>query len=192
MKKEINMNVYKKCPILENDYFLLRYIREEDAEDLLKVYSDKKAVLLFNSDNCNGDIFYYTTLERMKQQIRFWDDEYNKEYYVRWSIIDKKTSSVIGTIELFNRKANDFFNNCGLLRLDLRSDYEKNEQIEKILEIIIDNAFNLFNCNLIATKAISIATERIKALTKCGFNYSEEKLIGHDGTIYNDYYIKNK
>lgn len=192
MKKEINMNVYKKCPILENDYFLLRYIREEDAEDLLKVYSDKKAVLLFNSDNCNGDIFYYTTLERMKKQIRFWDDEYNKEYYVRWSIIDKKTSSVIGTIELFNRKANDFFNNCGLLRLDLRSDYEKNEQIKKILEIIIDNAFNLFNCNLIATKAISIATERIKALTKCGFNYSEEKLIGHDGTIYNDYYIKNK
>ncbi|MBQ8841030.1 MAG: GNAT family N-acetyltransferase, partial [Ruminiclostridium sp.] len=103
------MNVYKKCPILENDYFLLRYIREEDAEDLLKVYSDKKAVLLFNSDNCNGDIFYYTTLERMKKQILFWDDEYNKEYYVRWSIIDKKTSSVIGTIELFNRKANDFF-----------------------------------------------------------------------------------
>ena len=183
------MNVYEKCPILENNYFMLRYVQDKDAEELLKVYSDIKSVPIFNSDNCNGDIFYYTTLERMKQQIRFWDEEYKKKYYVRWSIIDKKTSSVIGTIELFNRKASDFFNNCGLLRLDLRSDYEKNDQIVKILEIIIDNAYNLFNCNLIATKAISTATERIKALTKCGFTYSDEKLIGHDGAIYNDYYI---
>ena len=34
---------------------------KEDKADLLKVYSDEKSVPFFNSDNCGGDDFYYTT-----------------------------------------------------------------------------------------------------------------------------------
>lgn len=57
-------NVYSEIPVMENDRFILRAIRgEKDADDLLKVYSDEKAVPFFNSDNCNGNeerlrIFY--------------------------------------------------------------------------------------------------------------------------------------
>lgn len=51
------MNVYEKCPVLESENFLLRKVCLEDSDDLLKVYSDEKAVPFFNGDNCHGDDF---------------------------------------------------------------------------------------------------------------------------------------
>lgn len=182
------MNVYDKCPILKNNRFILRQTGLKDVVDLLKVYSDEKAMPLFNSDNCVDD-FKYTTVERMKQAIEFWNDEYKRKYYVRWSIIDKETNCAIGTIELFNRKADDYFNNCSLLRLDLRSDYEQAEIIRKILEIIIPKTKELFDCAFIATKAIPKAEERIKTLISMGFTASKEKLVGHKGELYGDYWV---
>lgn len=185
----MGIDVYEQIPVIESEKFLLREIEDGDAEDLLKVYSDKDAVPLFNSDNCvNG--FYYTSLEEMKHTIAFWKREYQSRYYVRWAIIDKSTDCTIGTIELFNRKANDYFNNCGLLRLDLRGDYEKQDTIEDILGIIIPETRDMFACEMIATKAISIAKERIQALEHKGFCLSEESVIGHDGTKYNSYYVR--
>lgn len=38
------MDVYENCPILETDCFLIRRIEEQDAEDLLEVYSDLNAL----------------------------------------------------------------------------------------------------------------------------------------------------
>ena len=120
----------------------------------------------------------------------FWKREYQSRYYVRWTIIDKSANCVIGTIELFNRKAKDYFNNCGLLRLDLRSDYEKQDTIEDILGIIIPETRDMFACEMIATKVVSIAQERIQALEHMGFSLSEESLIGHNGTKYDSYYVR--
>jgi hypothetical protein len=184
-------NVYVNCPEFENERFRLRFISMEDCDDLLKVYSDKKSVPLFNSDNCNGDDFYYTTSERMKQALDFWKFAYDDKGFARWSIVDKRENTVIGTIELFHRDSNDYFNNCGLLRLDLRSDYEKEDSIVDILNLIVDKTYSLFECKMIATKAISTASERIKALNKLNFLATENKLVGHDGTEYSSYYYKN-
>lgn len=57
-------DVYKECPIIQNDRFLLRLVSENDVNDLLKVYGDKKALPYFNSDNCHGDNFYYPTKKK--------------------------------------------------------------------------------------------------------------------------------
>lgn len=181
--------VYQHCPEFENNRYLLRFTCMEDCADLLKVYSDEKAVPLFNSDNCNGDDFHYTTMERMKQAIDFWKFSYENKYFVRWTIIDKHLHAAIGTIELFHRDSDDCFTNCGLLRMDLRSDYEKSEEITEILSLIIKPAYELFCCDKIATKAVSQATERISALNKLGFRYAVEKLVGHGGAEYSDYYV---
>lgn len=184
------IDVYEQIPVMESDSFLLRGISEEtDAEDLLKVYSDKAAVPLFNSDNCVSG-FYYVSVKEMKDTIAFWKKEYQNRYYVRWAVICKNSNRAIGTIELFNRRANDYFDNCGLLRLDLRSDYEKQDDIEDILAIIIPKTKEMFACERIATKAIPIAKERIKALEHMGFCLSEESVIGHDGTKYASYYVR--
>lgn len=183
------VNPYEKCPVFENENFLLRFVEIDDALDLLLVYSDENAVPLFNSDNC-VDNFHYTSLERMRKTIEFWQQEYQKKYYVRWTILDKNVHHAIGTIELFNRKADDYFNNRGLLRLDLRSDYERLDKILEILSIILLPAFDLFDCQMIATKVPAFAAERKIAVEKLGFALSEKKLIrGHDRKIYTDYYV---
>ena len=182
-------SVYEICPQFENEKYLLRFVNEDDCKDLLKVYSDEKAVQFFNSDNCGVDVFYYTTESRMKEAIKYWLWEYERQGFVRWSIVDKNTNEAIGTIELFHRESNDFFTNCGLLRLDLRSDYENVADIQNILSLIIEPTFELFDCDKIATKAIPEAKERIKALSHMGFSLSNEFLIGHDGTEYSNYFL---
>lgn len=131
----------------------------------------------------------YGAVVRMKKAIEYWMFEYDRKGFVRWSILDKEEAEVVGTIELFQRNADDYFTECGLLRLDLRSDYENEVAIKKILSLIISPTFELFKCNKIATKAIEEATERIKALEKIGFSMSREKLIGHDGTEYCSYFV---
>lgn len=187
------MDIYKSCPQIESQNYKLRLVTADDHDDLLKVYSDKKAVPFFNSDNCNGDDFYYTTPERMKQAINFWLYSYEYRYFVRFSVIDKNTSSAVGTIEIFNRTANDYFTNCGLLRLDLASTYETQDVINEILSLITESFFEWFECDMIATKAIPDASERISALKKHGFTLSNEKLIGgHYHTEYDNYYVLKK
>ncbi len=188
----IMQDVYQTCPQFENEQYRIRFISETDCLDLLKVYSDKKSVPFFNSDNCGGDDFYYTTESRMRQAIDYWLWEYRRKGFVRWSIIDKRTSEAVGTIELFNRNADDYFTECGLLRLDLRSDYETTKDIENILSLIVIPTFEMFQCDKIATKAVPEACERIHALTKLNFMPSDEKVIGHDGTEYSSYFVLTK
>lgn len=143
----------------------------------------------FNSDNCGEDDFHYTTEKRMEQAIEYWLWEYSRQGFVRWTIVSKVANEAIGTIELFHREASDYFTNCGLLRLDIRSDYEILGEITNILELIIEPTYTLFHCNKIATKAIASATERIKALNDLSFELPDEKLIGHDGTKYDSYFV---
>lgn len=38
----------------------------------------------------------------MKQAIDFWLESYKTKWFVRWVIVDKVLSKVIGTIELFS------------------------------------------------------------------------------------------
>ena len=83
-------NVYEEVPVFENNDYLLRFVTAEDANDLLKVYSDKNALPFFNSDNCHGDNFYYSTIERMNEAIQFWLYSYKEKYFVRWAIVEKK------------------------------------------------------------------------------------------------------
>ena len=186
------MNIYKTCPTLQNDKFIMRLVNGGDLADLLKVYSDVKAVPFFNSDNCHGDDFHYTTTERMRQALDFWIEAYQNGWFVRLAIVDKASGEVIGTIEEFKRDENDFFTNCGLLRLDLRSDYENASAIQSIVSLIAKPSFELFGCSIVATKAVPNAVERISALMSLGFAKSAEPLVGHDGTKYYDYYVLTK
>lgn len=181
-------NVYAYCPRFEGERFVIRQISQDDCEDLLRVYSDERSVPLFNSDNCHGDDFHYTTMEHMRGAIEFWFYSYIHQYFVRWAVVDRVSGEAIGTIELFRREADDWFTDCGILRLDLRSDYEQTDTIRDILALIVPEACEMFDCSMIATKAVPAATERISALEEMGFAARAEKLIGHDSTEYGDYY----
>ncbi|MBQ8495954.1 MAG: GNAT family N-acetyltransferase [Clostridia bacterium] len=187
------MNPYENCPVFENENYLLRLIEASDASDLLAVYSDENAWPIFNSDNCTGN-FQIITLEQMERVINMWLHSYHISDFIRWTIYDKRVKKAVGTIELFNRKANDYFNHCGLLRLDVGSEYERLENLSEILSLILMPTFEMFSCDMIATKIVSAAKERKNAFEAMGFTASAEKLIGgHTGKIYTDYYVfKNK
>lgn len=183
------MNIYEKCPILENENFILRLFQKEDCDDLLNVYSDKMALPFFNSDNCDGDNFYYDTLGRMKEAIIFWQMAYDNKWFSRLSIVDKKTKIVIGTVEVCLRASNDFFNNMGILRVDVRSDYETEEALFNIYSIITPSLEELLGCKGIITKAPIYAVERIKAIQKIGFTQSNHFLVGKNNYQYDGYWI---
>ncbi len=182
------MNIYEICPEVHNERFLLRLATQKDCEDLLKVYSDVKAVPLFNGDNCNGDDFYYSTLERMQQAMSFWIWSYENGWFVRLSIVDLSTECAVGTVELCYRDSED----TGVLRLDLRSDYENETEILNVLSLVVEPAYNWVGCSRLITKARPIAKERIKALTAFGFTPADAPLLGHDGTEYGDYFERMK
>lgn len=121
------MNIYEQCLILETNRFKLRMVEKEDCDDLLQGYSDKNALPFFNSDNCNGDNFYYATKERIMEAIAFWNLSYENGWFARLAVIDKLVSKVIGTIEVCLRVSEDAFHNMGILRVDVRSDYEEED-----------------------------------------------------------------
>ena len=182
------MNIYETCPVLENEKFILRLLHKEDCDDLLKVYSDKNALPFFNSDNCDGDNFYYATRERMLEALDFWNLSYKNGWFVRLSIVDKEVSSVIGTVELCLRVSEDEFNNMGILRIDVRSDYEKETILYDIIELITPHLSEMLGCSGIITKAPIYAVERIKAIQRAGFTKSEHLLIGKTGYAYDGYW----
>ena len=182
------MNIYEKCPEFESKKFLIRLFQKEDCNDLLKVYSDKNALPFFNSDNCDGDNFYYTTKEKMEEAISFWHMAYENGWFVRLSIVDKTVSSVIGTIELCLRASEDEFNHMGILRVDVRSDYEQEDMLYDIFLLITPKFEEMLGCKGVLTKAPIYAIERIKAIQKAGFTKSEHLLIGKTGYAYDGYW----
>lgn len=178
--------VYKICPTLKNQLITLRQTIVEDADELLKCYSDVHAAPFFNSDNCHGDTFFYTTVERLKQTMEFWDYAYRHRHFVRWTVIVNSTSEIIGTIEMFHRRADDEFDHYGILRIDLQSKYENKEILNSILEISNQHFYELFNVHSILTKAIPTAKERIISLKENGFCPLNKKFM-----IYGDYFVRS-
>ena len=162
-------NPYEVCPIFETESFILRLVSEEDSEDLLKCYSDDKAQRFFNSDKCTGDFCIYT-IEDMRQCTKAWLYAYSQQEFIRFAIIDKLLSRVIGTVEMFGY-AGKYKVKTGILRVDVSSEYETADYLNEIFSVCDNNFFDLFGVDMIATKAIPQAVERRKALLK---NYYSE------------------
>jgi RimJ/RimL family protein N-acetyltransferase len=170
-------NPYEKCPIYDTAHFLIRLIRQEDAEDLVMCYADSKSQELFNADNCTGDFCIYTA-DEMTMCIDAWLQAYVQEEYIRFAIADKSSGKAVGTIEMFGGDA-------GILRLDIASAYEEASFLEEIVDVCVKDFYDLFVVSSIATKAIPKAESRIKVLLEAGFH-----LAGFDDREH--YYLRSK
>jgi hypothetical protein len=161
--------IYKECPVLKNETVTLRLTNEADTLELLNCYSDEKSVPLFNSDNCHGDTFHYTTPERMKQTMDFWKFSYETKQFVRMTIVLNHTKEIIGTIEMFNRGVAPFYGVHGVLRLDVMSKYEQEEVLSAVLQLVNEHFYQEFGVEWIVTKAIAAAALRREILTCLGY-----------------------
>ncbi|MFZ1872175.1 MAG: hypothetical protein WAU54_05205 [Chania sp.] len=161
-------NPYKKCPAYETSHFIIHLISENDAEGLFKCYSDVNSRPLFNSDMCMGD-FNFNTIDEMKGAIIGWLGCYEREEFIRYSIVNKESNLAVGTIEMFG----DDKVKTGILRLDILSEYEKETYLTEILSLCSENLLDEFSVEKIVTKAIPIAKERINSLVALGFEKYE-------------------
>lgn len=174
------LNIYEHCPIYETESFVLRLVRLEDAEALLTCYSDKEMVSQMNSDYCTSD-FFYTTKEEMEQCIRFWLEEYEKKYYVRFAVIPKAENQAVGTVEILGGEA-------GVLRIDLAKEYETEKTIIEIVKLAIHTFSEDFRIESIKIKTAN-TPERIKWLEALGFVVSKNfrpELGYHEFDISNE------
>lgn len=158
---------YEKCPTYESTHFLLRLVSMNDAEDLLLCYHDPKAQPFFNSDKCTSD-FLYDTLDEMNACIEGWLYAYKVRAFIRYAIIDKQTSKAIGTIEIFGGDRKGPRSDRGVLRIDIRSEYENKEALAELLTMT-DLFFYDFNTEMFVTKAIPEAAARIDVLMSNGY-----------------------
>ena len=157
-------NVYKNCPVYETTSFILRLVKTEDAEALLKCYSDKENVKKFNADFCTNN-FYFSTLEQMKACIEFWLEEYQKQYYVRFAVVAKAKDKVIGTIEIFGGEA-------GVLRIDLSNQYNTEKSFKEIIKLTQERFIGDFGIESVKIKTSNIQ-EMVCCLEEAGFVPSE-------------------
>ena len=158
------INVYENCPIYETESFILRLVKIEDAEDLLKCYSDKETVSKLNADNCTSN-FYYQTKAEMEQCIKYWLEEYKNQYYVRFAVVPKSKEHAVGTVEILGGKD-------GVLRIDLAKEYECKNSILEIAELAISTFSKDFSIGSIKIKTANVP-ERIKWLEQLGFIQSK-------------------
>ena len=100
----------------------------------------------------------------MTEALGFWEMAYENGWFVRLSIVDKGISRVIGTVELCFRVSEDAFNNMGIIRVDVRSDYEKEDVLYSIFSLCIPESKKMLGCNGIVTKVPIYAIERMKAI----------------------------
>jgi ribosomal-protein-alanine N-acetyltransferase len=174
-------HIYEECPVYTSEHFLLRLIEESDAKDLLQCYSDPSAVRLMNADNCGGTDFHFRTLPEIDDFIQGQLLGYRRCITVRFTVVDTQESRAIGTVEMYDKSKE-----LGILRLDLRSAYERQDHIVELLTLSIESFYEAFGVQQIATKAIPAATERIAALRACGFAPAEGNVNGPHG----DYYVR--
>jgi len=185
------MNIYDDFHPFESENYNFRLLEKEDAKDLFEVYSDKQALPYFNRDNCNGDIFYYDTMEKMNGTISFWIEAYKNRWFARLAIVEKKTGKVIGTTEICYRVSKDYFNDMGILRIDVGSINEKESILKEVIGKVVSESYSLLGVKCVFTKVPGYAVERKKAVEAISMTKSEEYLVGNDGFKYNEYYEKN-
>lgn len=182
-------DIFKDCPRYQNKNLCFRKISRNDVDDLFEIYSDAKSALFFNSDGCNGDTFYYDSIDKMKNAVKFWCDAYKNGWFVRLTIVDRIVDKAIGTLEICHRKSVDSFDNCVIIRIDLKSEYERYDIIDQIIKLTVPIIIECYGKKRIITKGFDDSVERIDALKDNGFYLSKRKLIANDNKEYGNYYV---
>lgn len=180
------INAFELCPTYETERFIFRLVNQTDTEDLFKCYSDQITLQHTNNDNCNGS-FHCENVDVMRKNILSWQKEYDARNYIRWSIIKKTTQTIIGTMELAPipyivkfYKGSD----TGILRIDLISHEENDENYLEIIDVAQKYFFSDFQIKQITIKAPSVHFDKVAVLEKLNFQPDIDNILP-----FEDYYI---
>lgn len=179
------MDVFTTCPAYETEHFRIQKLELRDAEELFSCYSDPDAARFFNGDCC-GDDFYYTDKDKFRECVEYWLSRYEAGDFVRWSIQDKEKKSLIGTIEVCpSLKYAVDGKMMGILRIDLKSEYEKQAVLEELMDILMVHIYEDFQVVSVIMKIQKEAEERQKLIRKYQFVSAKEEC----NIAFSDYYV---
>ncbi len=182
------MNPFEKCSVYETGRFLMRKLEEKDIEELFACYSDPEAAKFFNGDCC-GDDFYYTDIGEFRNCVEYWLSRYEAEDFVRWSIQDKERQLLIGTMEVCpSLKYAVDGKTMGILRIDLKSEYERQDVLEELLDVLLKHIYEDFQVASVLMKIQRGADERQKLIRKYCFVPAKDEC----NISFSDYYVSYK
>ena len=72
-------DIFDKDTNLETPCLKLRPITQDDAQDIFEIFSDKQVMKYY-------DLLPFESLDRAKEQIRFFIDGFSKRQMIRWGI----------------------------------------------------------------------------------------------------------
>ena len=180
------MDVFTVCPEYETDHFKIRKLEAGDVEGLFPCYSDPEAARYFNGDCC-GDNFYYTDKEKLRECVEYWLSRYEARDFVRWSVLDKETGLLIGTLEVCpSLKYAVDGRKMGILRIDLKSEYERWLVLKELMDVLICHIYEDFEVASIIMKIQKDAGERQKLIKEYQFVAAREEC----NISLEDYYIR--
>lgn len=181
-----NMDVFTVCPEYETEHFKIRKLEAGDVEGLFPCYSDPEAARYFNGDCC-GDDFYYTDKEKFRECVEYWLSRYEARDFIRWSVLDKGTGFLIGTIEVCpSLKYAVDGRKMGILRIDLKSEYERWPVLKELMYVLICHIYEDFEVASIIMKIQKDAVERQKLIKEYQFVATKEEC----NISLEDYYIR--
>jgi RimJ/RimL family protein N-acetyltransferase len=179
-------NSFINCPTYETENFLLRKLATKDFEELFSCYSDPLAAKFFNGDNC-GISFYFDDKNKFKECMDYWLKAQDIHDFIRFTIVSKVYGKALGTIEICpSSKYSYKGGKVGILRLDIKSEYETKTVMEELLGILISNLYKDFKVDFLLTKAITEAYARIATLNKNNFN----KVAKGEIVPFDDFFVR--
>ncbi len=173
---QINEKVFEQFPTIKTERLLLREIRENDLQEVFKIYSNSKVI------NEYYGLYHFTKIEQVKALMELWSLEYEQRQGIRWAI--EYEQQIIGICHLKDFTLKHF--RC-LIAYELSSEYWGQGIMHEAVEAVLYCAFNLIGLNRIEAHLHPINDNSIRLCERLNFNFETilEDNYYFDGAIYN-------
>lgn len=141
--------------------FLIKNITSKDFKDIFEIYSDK-SIMKYDSKNI------LTSIEETNELI---NKGIKNRWFIRFSIVDKNSHNIIGTIALHHL---DFENQKAQIGYNLKSQYWNKGIMSEVLHCMLEYIKNNTNIKELEASINKENIASVKLVEKLGFNmYSD-------------------
>ena len=153
---------YSETKILETERLILRKIKESDAEEAFKNWTNDPKTARYVMWDPHGNV------EVTKELFKMWEEEYKEPYTYKWVVYVKKIDTIIGTIDVVHKNLRDKTCEIGYC---YGSKYWNNGYGTEALKAVLEFLFNEVGFELIEIhyQEENIASGRV--MQKAGLKY---------------------
>ena len=160
---------YQAFPQLETQRLILREIRLEDAEAILRIFGDDEVTCYYHLET-------FTSIEQTRELIDGMADRFKNKIRVRWGITLKGEDVIIGTCGYPTWVQSQFLGEIGY---DLAQAYWNRGIMTEALAAVLQFGFERMELNRIEAMVMLENTPSMQLLRKLGFQ--EEGILREYG-----------